>query len=593
VLDTGNSDVRTEGMSYGMMIAVQLDKRAEFDALWNWAKTYMQHNDGGAWDGYFAWHASTRGRTLADGPASDGEEYFATALFFAAHRWGNGAGIYNYEAEANRILNTMLHKQDMNGGIVGGVTNMFDAAAKQVVFVPYFDSATHTDPSYHLPAFYELWGRWAQGYSGQQAADRQFWLAAAATSRQFFGATTHPTTGLNPDYAEFNGTPKANASGDRQGTHADFRFDAWRTAVNWSVDYAWWAQSSSEVTLTNRLQDFFFTQGMSTYGNQYTLAGTALSTDHSLGLVASNSAASLASSGAHGNDFVAALWNAAPATGQYRYYDGILHVLATLHASGHFRVWDAAPDPCTPLVTCSSGCVDVQSDPANCGSCGNACGSGATCTAGRCVISCASGLQACSGVCVDVQTDPSNCGSCGNACPSGVCASGACAGGAGVFQMSGGVVVMEAEHFASQISHGSSALWSVTSDAQASGGKAIDLLPNVGATWSTNVETTSPRVDFLVNFTQTGSFSFYIRSTGASRNDDGSWGGVDDEHIKQAFAPNSTGTLTWGFRSVTVSSPGVHTVSLWGYEDGVRIDKVVITQGAAPTGLGPAESPQQ
>jgi len=26
-------------MSYGMMIAVQLDKRREFDALWNWANT--------------------------------------------------------------------------------------------------------------------------------------------------------------------------------------------------------------------------------------------------------------------------------------------------------------------------------------------------------------------------------------------------------------------------------------------------------------------------------------------------------------------------------------------------------------------------
>jgi len=34
--DWNNHDVRTEGMSYGMMIAVQLNKKAEFDALWNW-----------------------------------------------------------------------------------------------------------------------------------------------------------------------------------------------------------------------------------------------------------------------------------------------------------------------------------------------------------------------------------------------------------------------------------------------------------------------------------------------------------------------------------------------------------------------------
>ena len=32
VTDWANHDVRTEGMSYGMMITVQLDKKAEFDA---------------------------------------------------------------------------------------------------------------------------------------------------------------------------------------------------------------------------------------------------------------------------------------------------------------------------------------------------------------------------------------------------------------------------------------------------------------------------------------------------------------------------------------------------------------------------------
>src|ERR1039457_1730141 len=42
--DINNHDVRTEGMSYGMMIAVQLNKKSEFDALWNWSKTFMYHD---------------------------------------------------------------------------------------------------------------------------------------------------------------------------------------------------------------------------------------------------------------------------------------------------------------------------------------------------------------------------------------------------------------------------------------------------------------------------------------------------------------------------------------------------------------------
>ena len=39
--DTGNHDARSEGMSYGMMMCVQMDKKEEFDRIWKWSKTYM------------------------------------------------------------------------------------------------------------------------------------------------------------------------------------------------------------------------------------------------------------------------------------------------------------------------------------------------------------------------------------------------------------------------------------------------------------------------------------------------------------------------------------------------------------------------
>jgi endo-1,4-beta-D-glucanase Y len=149
--DIHNDDVRSEGMSYGMMIAVQMNRKAEFDALWNWARTNM-HYASGPRAGYFRWQCMPDGCARDAVPASDGEEYFAMALFFAAHRWGNGAGIYDYESEANAILDTMLHKEDMNGGVIESVTNMFDRGQHQVVFVPNGNWAGFTDPSYHLPA---------------------------------------------------------------------------------------------------------------------------------------------------------------------------------------------------------------------------------------------------------------------------------------------------------------------------------------------------------------------------------------------------------------------------------------------------------
>ena len=83
--DTGNNDVRTEGMSYGMMMCVQMDRKEEFDRLWKWARTYMYMEEGEN-KGYFAWSCRTNGEKNAFGPAPDGEEFFAMSLFFASHR---------------------------------------------------------------------------------------------------------------------------------------------------------------------------------------------------------------------------------------------------------------------------------------------------------------------------------------------------------------------------------------------------------------------------------------------------------------------------------------------------------------------------
>ena len=105
VTDVANHDARSEGMSYGMMVAVQMNHKAEFDALWNWANTYMLITDPkNPSVGYYAWSMNVDGTPRSDSPAPDGEEYFAMSLYFAANRWGNGKGLYNYRAQADRIL---------------------------------------------------------------------------------------------------------------------------------------------------------------------------------------------------------------------------------------------------------------------------------------------------------------------------------------------------------------------------------------------------------------------------------------------------------------------------------------------------------
>ena len=313
-------DVRSEGMSYGMMICVQMDKQEEFNRLWKWAKTYMQHTSG-EFKGYFAWQMKTDGSKISGTPASDGEEYFATSLLFASARWGNGEGIYNYNKEAQEILTTMLHQADDGQGV-----NMFDKTHKMPVFCPIGNAATYSDPSYHLPAFYEVWAIKAE-------QDNDFWSEAAEASRQHFKDATNEKTGLGPDYSEYTGAAK------NEGNHGDFRFDAWRIAANIACDYAWWAKDTWATTHANRIQSFFYDQGVDSYGNQWSLDGKNLGPDHSPGLVAMNATASLASSDKKSWSFLEDLWNISPTTGKYRYYDGCLYMMGLLHCSGKFRAY--------------------------------------------------------------------------------------------------------------------------------------------------------------------------------------------------------------------------------------------------------------
>src|SRR5262249_34591595 len=85
---------------------------------------------------------------------------------------------------------------------------------------------------------------------------------------------------------------------------------------------------------------------------------------------------------------------------------------------------------CAPGQTkCGSACVDVSSDPANCGACGNVCPNSApTCDHGTCSdVVCPAGLVLCFGTCSNLSFDTVNCGGCGIVCGSGqTCLGGIC-----------------------------------------------------------------------------------------------------------------------------------------------------------------------
>src|SRR4029078_13234842 len=119
----------------------------------------------------------------------------------------------------------------------------------------------------------------------------------------------------------------------------NFSYDAFRTAGNWSVDWSWWGKDAREKELSDKLQAFFESQGTN-YGCQFTLDGKPLEKRHAQGLVAVNAVASLAATNSRSLKFVEEFWDTTTPRGVERYYEGLLYMMALLHCSGEFRIWE-------------------------------------------------------------------------------------------------------------------------------------------------------------------------------------------------------------------------------------------------------------
>jgi endo-1,4-beta-D-glucanase Y len=327
ILDVANNDVRSEGISYGMMFCVQLDMQPEFNRLWKYAHDIMLIKEGDR-AGYFSWQFTPEGEMIDENPAPDGEEYMAMALLMASNRWGDGPGIFNYREQANTILDHMVRHQELVGLPPGSLaaTNMIHPREKQIVFVPFGNTSMHTDPSYHLPHFYELFALWADDRS-------DLWREVAAESRILFQKACHPETGLAADYTFFDGVPVET------GNHYRFENDASRVAMNIALDSYWWNKDPwQRKEWVDTYLEFFYGQGLYTYPKYYDIDGGNPAGNHSTNLVSMNAVAALISDDRIAEEFVREFWETPVPEGRERYFNGCLYLFALLNLSGNYRI---------------------------------------------------------------------------------------------------------------------------------------------------------------------------------------------------------------------------------------------------------------
>jgi hypothetical protein len=137
------------------------------------------------------------------------------------------------------------------------------------------------------------------------------------------------------------------------------------------------------------------------------------------------------------------------------------------------------------------------------------------------------------------------------------------------------------------------------SDADASGGEAVVAIPNVGE--NEEDTTNGARLDYEVEFSETGTYYVWIRGRGPSGNDDSVHVGLDGSPATYGGLGLSPDGGSWDWANevdgnrvtVSVGSAGTHTLSLWMREDGTEVDKLVVTRNASytPSDEGPPESP--
>jgi hypothetical protein len=172
------------------------------------------------------------------------------------------------------------------------------------------------------------------------------------------------------------------------------------------------------------------------------------------------------------------------------------------------------------------------------------------------------------------------------------------------------LLVLEAEHYDRKVASFETGLffamdWTpVGSPDGFSGEGGMQALPgeNPNANLGSTVDN-APRMDYKVRFNRTGTHYIWVRGyapslTGGFGAHDSVFAGIDGNPVLTVISGFQDTTAnpawTWSTATVTVTPPvGYHYVTLWMRENGVAVDKIVITSNPnfVPTGVGPAESP--
>jgi hypothetical protein len=244
-----NSTV-SEGVAYGMLIAVAMDDQPLFDSLWKYSQLWLNEH------GFMNWYINAAGTMpLGTGGATDSDEDIAWALVMADRQWGGAGSVGTGYLELGRAQIERIWQWEVDHTredmLMAG-----DTWGSQVIF----------NPSYFAPNQYRVFGQ----VTGKTAEwngviDTGYRILAASLNT----ASGNATNGLVPAWCDPNGAPKAPSNGGA----TNYQYDSARTPFRIGQDFCYSGEPRAAAYLA-KVSSFFSGVGAGNIVDGYDLNGT-------------------------------------------------------------------------------------------------------------------------------------------------------------------------------------------------------------------------------------------------------------------------------------------------------------------------------
>ncbi len=241
----------SEGIAYGMLIAVMLDDQALFDAFFGYARSFFNEN------GLMDWYVAPDGSApLGRGAATDADEDMAWALLMADRQWGGSGALDRSYLEHGRSMVQAIWRTEVDHDRWPNMLLPGDDWRGKNVF----------NPSYFAPHQYRLFGEVTDNRAGWQ---RVIDVGYEIIERSQSPARKNTENGLVPAWCSFEGEPVEAFP----GAMTNHQYDSARLPFRLGQDWAYHREPRAQRYLA-KVSAFYAARGVDGVVDGYRLDGT-------------------------------------------------------------------------------------------------------------------------------------------------------------------------------------------------------------------------------------------------------------------------------------------------------------------------------